>query len=67
MLTFKCKDTWTEVVTDIAEAHKLVGMLLKPGYTTMKTDPNVLQTAGLTKDDPATMLLGAIWDLDKDS
>ena len=65
--SFKCKDTWNEVVADITEAHKLVGMPLKPGYTTTKADTNVLQTAGLTKDDPTTMLLGAIWNLDRDS
>ena len=46
---------------------KLVRMPLKPGYTTLETDPTVIETSGLTSTDPTTMLLGSIWDLTKDT
>ena len=65
--SFNCKVTWIEVSLDIIEAHKLVGMPLKPGYTTLETDPTVIETSGLTSADPTTMLLGRIWDLTKDT
>ena len=58
--SFNCKETWIKVSLDIIEAHKLVGMPLKPGYTTLETDPSVIETSGLTSADPTTMLLGSI-------